>query len=552
MNNLLCPWESPFLLFFSSDPGVPNLLYYAYIPLIILALFFAIYVFIKSNRSVLSTILLILALIFSFWLLNEIIQWTENRLIVQMFSWQLIRFFEVSIFLMTAFFCVYFFKKGSVNFRMNLFMSLLLLPVLILLPTTLNIGSFYLSSVDCGGNYGPLFWYVYFVQIVSFFIILFSSISNYKKETDKNYRKQILIVAIGAISFLVIMFFVSIFSDLTLTYEINLIGPIGMALFISLLAFMIVRFNSFKIKLLATQALIWGLIVLIGSQFFFIQTTTNFILTGITFVGIIVAGRFLIISVRREVMQREQLQILTEQLFEANDKLKSLDKLKTEFVSLASHQLRSPLTAIKGYASMLVEGDYGEIKGETKEAVGRIFQSCQNLTRVVEDLLDVTKIEQGGMKFVMEPFNLVEIARDMAKDLSITAEGKGLKLNFSSTDDVCMVNGDKEKIRQVVLNFIDNSIKYTKVGEVNVSVKKTEDKALFSVKDTGVGMTEAIKATLFQKFVRGDGGQMNTTGSGLGLYLAKEIVEAHNGRVWVDSEGVNKGSEFNMELDIVK
>ncbi len=244
---------------------------------------------------------------------------------------------------------------------------------------------------------------------------------------------------------------------------------------------------------------------------------------------------------------------LNGELGNANTKLKSLDQLKTEFISLASHQIRSPLTAIKGYASMVVDGDFGEVNEKAKDAVNRIFESSKNLALIVEDFLNVSKIEAGGMKYEMAPFDLGEVAGSMAKDLSITAEKKGLKLNY--TDDGTSpytVNGDKEKIRQVILNFIDNSMKYTKTGAIDVSVKKIGDKAVFAVKDTGMGMTEEIKATLFQKFARGDGARMNTTGSGLGLYLAKEIVSAHKGRVWVESDGPQKGSTFFMELDLVK
>jgi signal transduction histidine kinase len=173
--------------------------------------------------------------------------------------------------------------------------------------------------------------------------------------------------------------------------------------------------------------------------------------------------------------------------------------------------------------------------------------------KIVEDLLNVSKIEQGGMKYEMAPFDLNEVASDMTKDLSINANNKGLKLNFLS-DGVknCIVNGDKEKIRQVVLNFIDNSLKYTKEGEVNVKVEKVGDKVVFSVKDTGMGMTPEIKATLFHKFARGEGSRMNTGGSGLGLYLTKEIAEAHRGRVYVQSEGAGKGSTFYLELNSVK
>ena len=122
---------------------------------------------------------------------------------------------------------------------------------------------------------------------------------------------------------------------------------------------------------------------------------------------------------------------LNGELEGANDKLQSLDKLKTEFLSLASHQLRSPLTAIKGYASMVLEGDFGEINPKAKEAIDRVFQSSQNLTKVVEDLLNVSKIEQGGMKYEMAPFSVAEISRDMSKDLSIVAEKKNVKLSLS-------------------------------------------------------------------------------------------------------------------------
>jgi signal transduction histidine kinase len=249
----------------------------------------------------------------------------------------------------------------------------------------------------------------------------------------------------------------------------------------------------------------------------------------------------------------KELNRLNEELNTANEKLKGLDKLKTEFLSLATHQVRGPLTAIKGYASMVLDGDFGEVNAKAKEAISRIFESSNNLALIIEDFLNVSKIEGGGMKYEMVPFSLSEISRDMTRDLSITAEKRGLTMSFDGDPDAdCMVNGDKEKVRQVVLNFIDNSIKYTKAGTIAVSVKKVDGKVVFKVTDTGMGMTPEIKESLFKKFVRGDGARMNTTGSGLGLYLAKEIVEAHKGRVWVDSEGPDKGSTFAFELDVIK
>lgn len=244
---------------------------------------------------------------------------------------------------------------------------------------------------------------------------------------------------------------------------------------------------------------------------------------------------------------------LYKELQDANEKLKGLDKLKTEFLSLAAHQLRSPLTAIKGYTSMMLEGDFGDINEKAKEAIDRVYQSSQNLTIVVEDLLNVSKIESGGMKYDMIDFDFSQAVSDVVKNLSVMSSKKGLQMNFESDPaSECMIHGDKDKINQVILNLIDNSVKYTKSGTIDVSVRRVSDKVLLKIKDTGVGMTPEIKATLFEKFARGEGARMNTSGSGLGLYLVRQITEAHGGRSWVESPGPNLGSTFFVELNAKK
>ena len=239
-----------------------------------------------------------------------------------------------------------------------------------------------------------------------------------------------------------------------------------------------------------------------------------------------------------------------EELTELNEKLKGLDKLKTEFLSLASHQLRSPLTAIKGYTSMLLEGDFGAVTDKQKEAIDRVFQSSSHLAKIVEDLLNVSKIEQGGMKYEMAPFDLAKAANELATDLSVTAGKKGLDLKFVSDGHQHIVNGDMEKIRQVILNVIDNAIKYTEKGSITVTVAK--DAAIgmerVDITDTGMGISPDEKEKLFQKFSRGAGGKTNTGGSGIGLYLAKQISEAHGGSIAIDSPGVGLGSTFSILL----
>lgn len=545
--NLFCPWEPAQYLFFSSN--IPNLLYYSHISAIIIALIIGLLVYRTNRKFLISKVFLLMLSLFSVWLLIDIILWATNNPSEVMFFWPLQILTEVMVFVSALYFVKVYMGEVILSKKIILILSLLLFPFLFIIAT--KYGIIGINLEDCYALESNLIVYFsYFIEIfISIWIVkLFIT---YRKNINKK-KKEVLFFVIGLTLFLLAFSSGNIIGSFTDDWILAQYGLIGMPIFAGILTYSIVSFHSFSIKLLSSEALVWGLAVLIGSQFFFIQTTTNFILNGITFVGIVIFGQILVRSVKKEVEQREKLQILTAELSEANEKLKGLDKLKTEFLSLASHQLRSPLTAIKGYTSMLLEGDYGEVNPKVKETIERVFQSSNNLTIVVEDLLNVAKIEQGGMKYEMSSFNLSDVARSVAKDLSITAEKKNIKLSFEEDGvEDCVTIGDENKIRQVVLNFIDNSIKYTKEGWIKVKVEKKGEKVLFSVKDTGMGMTEEIKETLFQKFARGEGSRVNSGGSGLGLYLAKEIVEAHKGRVWVESEGTGKGSTFFMELDAV-
>ena len=151
----------------------------------------------------------------------------------------------------------------------------------------------------------------------------------------------------------------------------------------------------------------------------------------------------------------------------------------------------------------------------------------------------------------MSPFDLEKATRDLSVDLSITAQKKGLTLSFTTDNKgPYTINGDMEKVRQVILNVIDNAIKYTEKGSIAVNLSKDISKGMFrvAVTDTGMGISHDEKEKLFQKFSRGEGGKTNTGGSGLGLYLAKQIAEAHGGHISIDSPGVGKGSTFSIDF----
>ncbi|MFA7000048.1 MAG: HAMP domain-containing sensor histidine kinase [Candidatus Paceibacterota bacterium] len=536
---------------FITTEASRTIAYYSHLIPIFFTLALALLVYLKAPKNLLTKVFLAFSIVFSFWLVADLVTWVSNDYSLVYAFWAPVDYIETVMYILGAYFVIVFVNKSDISWFKKLLLFLATLPPFFITITQKSVwGLNYPVCEAINNNF--LLDYRFFIEILVVIIILIYTINPFFKKSIAGSKKSRLIVLGSMFLFLVVFGSTSYLSAVTAYYEMNLYALFIIPVFLIAITYSIFSLDIFNVKTLGTYFIVFGFIILSASQLIFVTSTTNKLLIILTVLLSVVLSYLLFKNLKKETDQRVYIEKLSVELNISNEKLKGLDKLKTEFVSLASHQLRSPLTAIKGYASMLMDGDYGEMSKEAKEAIDRMYQSSKNLTIVVEDLLNVTKIESGGMKFEMALFDLSEVVGDEAKDFSMTAEKKGLKLNFEKDDNVSfMVNGDKEKIRQIIINFIDNSLKYTKEGSVNVSIKNQNNKVVFCVKDTGMGMTENVKESLFQKFARGDGARMNTTGSGLGLYLAKQIVEAHKGRVWVESEGEGKGSAFFMELDAV-
>jgi signal transduction histidine kinase len=215
--------------------------------------------------------------------------------------------------------------------------------------------------------------------------------------------------------------------------------------------------------------------------------------------------------------------------------------------------LRTPLTIISGYLSMILDGDYGEIPQKLKEIIEKILQSSQRLIRLVNSILDVSKIEVGEMKINFERVDLREIAREVRDELKTKAQKKNLYLELKEPKEKMENFVDREKIREVLFNLVDNAIKYTQEGGITLSLKRMVEKNVdqICVKDTGEGLTKEEREKIFERFSRGKAGlKFWTEGAGLGLFISKSFVEMHGGRIWVESEGKGKGSRFYIELPI--
>jgi len=228
--------------------------------------------------------------------------------------------------------------------------------------------------------------------------------------------------------------------------------------------------------------------------------------------------------------------------------------MKTEFVSIAAHQLRTPLSAIKWTLRMILDGDLGPLPKEQREFLEKTYQSNERMIRLINDLLNVTRIEEGRFLYQPEKKDIIEIAKKIIDPLKVIAERKGLQFIFKKpSQKIPQPKVDAEKISLVFQNLIDNAISYTNPGgKVEVSIKYLKDKKeiLVSTKDTGIGIPKDQHQRVFSRFFRGSNAiRAETEGTGLGLFIAKNIVEAHGGKIWFESEE-NKGTTFYFTLPV--
>jgi signal transduction histidine kinase len=261
---------------------------------------------------------------------------------------------------------------------------------------------------------------------------------------------------------------------------------------------------------------------------------------------------FLIKSVQREVEQREELQRLNKQIEEKNNELEDLSRFKSQLLSLASHQIKSPLAAIKGFAQLVGDGSYGPVGDKVKEAIAKIQHSADDLIGLINTLLDVRKVEEGKMEYKMEKTDINKMVGGMVELLKPLADQKKLEFTFTSPGHEVWVNADPEKFKQVVQNLTDNSIKYTPSGFVHVTLKEEAGMATISVADSGLGVAADLIPHLFEEFVRDERVKKEIRGTGLGLYIARKISEAHGGKIWATSDGEGKGSTFNVSIPLMK
>ena len=250
---------------------------------------------------------------------------------------------------------------------------------------------------------------------------------------------------------------------------------------------------------------------------------------------------------------QQRIDDATSELRQSNAKLQKLDEAKDEFISMASHQLRTPLTSVKGYIDMVLEGDAGKVTPMQKQLLAQAFDSSERMVHIINDFLNVSRLQTGKFMIETQPIELKTVVREEVHNLKSTAKSHALKLHYHSSTSIPLMNIDEGKIRQVIMNFIDNAIYYSRPGTtIDITLYSLEGQAILEVHDTGIGVPKKEQKDLFGKFFRATNARKHRPdGTGVGLYLAKKVVAAHGGEVIFRAprEG---GSVFGFRLPIAK
>lgn len=533
-------------LYFFFSPDVPSLLYYTHIPSIIIALLVGFFVFWHGRQFLLNKLLLGISIFFSIWTIIALITWTNIHSEIILFFWSLLGLCSSFIAILSVYFIYVFLEKKDVSLYIKGIFLLLLTPIFLISSTSLNLGGFNLTECDAF-KFENIYFQTYYtlLGILAIVWILFLLIRHYRISLP-DFRKQIILIGVGIESFL-FTFFIFVFVVSYLTQigilsdsRLEMFGLLGMTFFIGFLAFLIVRFHTFNIKLIGAQALMWTIGLLVGSLIILSETTAYTIISSVTLLIVIGAGILLVRSVKKVDEQRELLEI-------ANNNQQSL-------IHFITHQLKGFFTKSKMIFAGLVEEDFGQTSPEIKDVAKQGLVSDDKAVEMIQNILGASNLKSGTTAFNLNKVDLSKTVKDIASSFTSAVTNKGLKYEVNIPDGPIMSLVDETQITQVFKNLIDNSLHYTQTGEIKVSLKINQgNKILFTIEDTGVGLSDSDKNKLFTEGGKGDDSlKVNTDSTGYGLYIVKKIVDSHYGRIWAESAGRGKGSQFYVELDLAK
>ncbi len=393
---------------------------------------------------------------------------------------------------------------------------------------------------------GPTFP-IFIIFSLVYFLVPCGMLLWHRRNTKGELRGQASAISAGIALMTVGLLGINLFLQNVLPTELFRFGNYSVAFFVIGVAYAIVKHAFLQIRFVVTETFLLAILSMLLARVIFATSLSDLFLNLLFFFGMLFLGFSLVRSVEKEVEQRKKLELLTIELQSVNTKLKKLDAQKTEFLSIASHQLRTPLAAVRGYVDLMMDGSYGKVPVKQLVVVGKIHGALEGLIELVGQLLSVSRIESGRTNVQIEAIDMLPICKNVSGILAIKAKERGLDL-VCEGEKLPLVLADSEKVKEVMMNLTENALKYSDEGKVSINFIDEPDYVRTEVRDSGIGLSEANIEKLFQKFSRVESSTVNHAGTGLGLYVCKRLVDAMGGEIWVESPGLGKGSTFIFRL----
>lgn len=531
---------------FETAKDYTTIAYYTHLIPIAITLFITGFILTKSRFSILSRSFAYFTLIFCLWFAGDLIAWVSNDSNLVVTAWASLDYINVLFYL----FGLYFFfllLEEKVTFLQKVFLVGLSFPAWWI--ASMNQSIVMLNQPVCEAvNNNSLTIYKLFIEVLV--VVLIASYAIFYSIKERGAKKyQIIIISSALILFFSVFGATEYISSQTGVYEINLYSLFVLPVFLFMIIFAITNYEVFKVRLIGFQLLAYVLIIMVGSQFFFLQSTTNKTLTVVTFLLSLGFGVLLIRSGKREEEARKKVEKLAGELEKANSALKELDRQKDELISIVSHQLATPVTSVKWYLEMLLDGDSGELNEEQKKQLMTMQGVTADLVDLVGMILDVSRIQLGRMKVDRSPVDLGTFFTEVLAVIEPKATVKKQQFIKSLPKMLPTASLDKRLMRMTLENLLSNAVKYTpEGGKVELTVTVKDHTLRYEVRDTGCGIPKEEHDKIFGKLFRATNVR-NTEGNGLGLFAAKGAVEAQGGRVWFESES-GKGTIFYVEVPL--
>ena len=509
----------------------------------VFTLFWGIIVFSKNRKEKINQIFMLLSLFIVLWSFSYYL-WLSSDEYKKAYLWAM-ALSLFSVFIPIAFYhwiivLLDFYKKKFLKLAAYLFYLVGVFIVLManINPSLIITGLKHKMIFPFWPNAGILYsFYIIFLYIGLVIFSTYLIIKKYRLSSDKKEKSKLLFLLIS-----ILLGFGGGFTNFPLWYDIEIMpwGNFLVFSYVLVLGYATLEWQFFNIKILGTEFFVFTLLILLFINLFTESPLSidnlNFVSNLAVFFLALILGFTLRQYAYKESEQRE--------------KLEQLNRIKSEFLSFASHQIKAPMTVAKGYAELIMT-EVENVPEEAKNFAKKIKDSIENLLALVEEFMDYRRIEEGRIEYNFENVEMVSFIKEIFDKFELPAKEKGLEYKFESKAEKVYAKIDKTRFAQVIQNLIDNAIKYTKQGFVKLDVWQEDKNLLICVSDSGLGMSKELQDKLFGEFVRDPSIKKEIRGTGLGLYIAKNIIEAHNGEIWAESEGEGKGSKFYVKLPLI-